>query len=193
MSSGLSPAVMAAVVALFLVAGCAATPERTKTELAFPIARSLYTVTGRLSARHGAEGLSANFQWRHDHDRDELELSSPLGQTVARLMGDAGGVHMITADGRVESANDWQTLTTRGLGWPLPVAGLAYWVQGAHRLRHVCARCGRRGAAFTGHAQLCRRRDQACDRDVAMIRATRSNVELTRSGASTKMTVFSVN
>ena len=124
---------MAAVLGVCFVSGCAATVERTSTDVAFPIARSLYTVTGRLSARHGAEGLSANFQWRHDRDRDELELSSPLGQTVARLTGNADGVRMIAADGRVETAGDWQVLTMRGLGWPLPVAGLAYWVQGAPR------------------------------------------------------------
>ena len=127
------PAAIAAALGVSFAAGCVATGERTPTEVALPIASSLYTVTGRLSARHGTEGLSANFQWRHDRDQDELELSSPLGQTVARLTGNADGVRMIAADGRVETAGDWQVLTTRGLGWPLPIAGLAYWVQGAPR------------------------------------------------------------
>ena len=124
---------MAAVLGVALLAGCATTAGRADTDVAFPIVRSLFTVTGRLAARHGGEGLSASFQWRHDGDQDEIELSSPLGQTVAQLVGSKDGVRMIAADGRVESAGDWRTLTTRGLGWPLPVAGLAYWVQGAPR------------------------------------------------------------
>jgi len=96
-------------------------------------ARATFELTGRLSARHGSEALAANFRWTHERERDELDLSSPLGQTIARLSGDASGVRLQTSDGRVETASDWSSLTTRALGWPLPVEGLAFWIQGLPR------------------------------------------------------------
>jgi outer membrane lipoprotein LolB len=95
--------------------------------------QSSFDVAGRLSARHGGDALTANFRWRHASQRDELELASPLGQTVAVLSGDASNVRLQAADGRVLTASDWSALTVQGLGWPLPVDGLAFWIQGAPR------------------------------------------------------------
>ncbi len=37
------------------------------------------------------------------------------------------------ADGRVLTAGSWAALTEQGLGWPLPVDGLKYWMQGTAR------------------------------------------------------------
>lgn len=96
-------------------------------------ARPAFELTGRLSARHGKDALSANFRWTHERERDELDLSNPLGQTIARLSGDASGVRLQTPEGRIETASDWASLTTRSLGWPLPVEGLAFWIQGVPR------------------------------------------------------------
>jgi outer membrane lipoprotein LolB len=98
-----------------------------------PAPQSSFDVAGRLSARHGGDALTANFRWRHASQRDELELASPLGQTVALLSGDASNVRLQAADGRVSTASDWSALTAQGLGWPLPVDGLAFWIQGAPR------------------------------------------------------------
>lgn len=96
-------------------------------------ARASFELTGRLSARHGGDAVAANFHWTHERERDELDLSSPLGQTIARLSGDASGVRLQTSDGRIQTASDWSSLTTRALGWPLPVEGLSFWIQGSPR------------------------------------------------------------
>jgi len=98
-----------------------------------PAPQASFEVAGRLSARHGNDALTANFRWRRASGRDELELASPLGQMVALLSGDPSNVRLETADGRVSTASDWSALTVQGLGWPLPVDGLAFWVQGAPR------------------------------------------------------------
>ncbi len=126
---------VAAVVFLSVAAliGCASTDGRRDADVTFPAVKTTFDLTGRLSARHGADALSASFRWHHDGDVDELELSSPLGQTLAQLSGSSSGVRLSTADGRTLSATDWQTLTSNGLGWPLPVTGLSYWVQGVPR------------------------------------------------------------
>ena len=98
-----------------------------------PPTRASFEATGRLSVRHGTDALTANYRWRHDGDRDELDLASPLGQTIARLSGGRDGVELRTADGRVETAGNWAALTARSLDWSLPVDGLAFWIQGAPR------------------------------------------------------------
>ena len=85
--------------------------------------------------RRGTEALTANFSWQHAPPRDELVVSTPLGQTVAEISGDATTkrYELRRADGRLEVANDWSELTERALGAPLPVAGLAAWIAGAPR------------------------------------------------------------
>jgi outer membrane lipoprotein LolB len=117
------------------LAGCAPGGLRGDSEGAvkLPTPATNFNVAGRLSARHGTEAFSANFRWRHSSEGDHLEFASPLGQTVAVLSGDAQGVRLQGADGRVVTAADWVALTELGLGWRLPVDGLAFWIQGAPR------------------------------------------------------------
>jgi outer membrane lipoprotein LolB len=133
----------AAIANLVMLAGCASTlTPRDVSPFKVAETRAAYEIAGRLSARHDADAFAASFHWSHAGDRDELDLASPLGQTVARLTGDARGVLLQTSDGKVETASDWATLTSRGLGWALPVEGLAFWVQGVPR----------KGAPFTAEA-----------------------------------------
>ncbi|HTS22925.1 MAG TPA: lipoprotein insertase outer membrane protein LolB [Casimicrobiaceae bacterium] len=124
----------AAVLAAALLGACAPGGlQRTSATARLPAAQAVFEASGRLSARHGADALAANFQWRHAGEGDELELSSPLGQTIAMLTGDGGGARMRTSQGRVLGAPSWTELTREGLGWPLPVDGLEYWIQGVPR------------------------------------------------------------
>jgi outer membrane lipoprotein LolB len=117
-----------------LLGGCAPTAlERAVPGGAPPAVLSAFEVSGRLSVRHGNDAVAAGFRWSHADERDELELTSPLGQTVALLSGDSAQVRLQAADGQVSTASDWSALTERGLGWPLPVQGLSFWIQGAPR------------------------------------------------------------
>ena len=126
---GMRACAAAAAVAATLAACTPALTERPQPTRPTAV-RPAFELTGRLSARHGNDALSAGFHWTHERAHDELELTNPLGQTIARLSGDAGGVRLQSSDGQVEKANDWASLTTRALGWPLPVEGLAFWIQG---------------------------------------------------------------
>ena len=119
--------------AILLCACAPALVERPAAPGALAAQATTFELAGRLSARRGNDALTANFRWMHEPQRDEFDLSSPLGQTIARLSGDASGVRLQTPDGRVETASDWAALTTRALGWPLPVEGLAFWIQGMPR------------------------------------------------------------
>src|SRR6516225_5699207 len=111
---------------LIALSGCAPSAlQREAGNVKVPTADS-FNVAGRLAARHGTDGFAASFRWRHEAERDQLEFTSPLGQTVAMLSGDSHGVRLQGADGRVLTADDWAALTERGLGWRLPVDGLAF-------------------------------------------------------------------
>jgi outer membrane lipoprotein LolB len=119
------------VVAALMLAACAGAPQLAPTPT--PVAGDApFAIDGRLSARRGSDAVTANFTWRHASPRDDLVVTTPLGQAVAEITGDtlAQRVEMRTPDGRHEDAADWATLTGRAIGVPLPIAGLAAWIQG---------------------------------------------------------------
>lgn len=122
----------ASVAVLLILAGCANLPA-TVTEQSTPGLDRPFTIDGRLSARRGSDGVAGSFSWLHEPDRDSIDLATPLGQTIARLDGDRGGVRLALPDGSVKTAPDWPSLTERGLGVAIPVEGLAWWIQGVPR------------------------------------------------------------
>ena len=93
-------------------------------------APAAFDIAGRLSARQGTQGAAASFRWSHRTDRDSLTFASPLGSTLAQLEGTATAVTLTMPDGRTIEAADWEALTVRTLGAPIPVRGLASWVRG---------------------------------------------------------------
>ncbi|MCL6264251.1 outer membrane lipoprotein LolB [Craterilacuibacter sp. RT1T] len=88
-----------------------------------------FNLSGRLSVKAAGKGQLARFEWTHAPARDELSVNTPLGTTVARVTRDAEGV-LLLADGKSWHAADVETLTEQVLGWPLPLANLAWWVRG---------------------------------------------------------------
>ena len=123
---------LVAALALFATA-CATVSPPEMSPGGVAASPAPFAVEGRLSARRGAEGGAAHFTWQHDTGRDRIELATPLGQTLARLTGSADGVRAEWPDGRVVDARDWDDMTTRVLGVPVPVQGLAAWLRGQSR------------------------------------------------------------
>ena len=117
-----------------LLAACAVAPP-LPTAPAPSAIDAPFAIDGRLSVRRGSDGVTANFSWRHAPPRDDFVVSTPLGQTLAEISGDASVPHyeLRGSDGRHEEANGWSGLTERALGAPLPVAGLAAWIVGVPR------------------------------------------------------------
>ena len=113
----------AALLVALLVTACAqlqtATPEKIVFEL-----------SGRLAASTRAESFTGNLSWRHARSADELLISTPFGQGVARILRQDDAVVLETADGRAYRAADSESLTERVLGFRLPLIGLADWVRG---------------------------------------------------------------
>ena len=89
-----------------------------------------FELTGRVAVRYGEEGVSGRVFWRHASDSDDLLITSPLGQGVARVSRSGGEARLVTGEGREYRAADAESLTERVLGWRLPLSGLPDWVQG---------------------------------------------------------------
>jgi outer membrane lipoprotein LolB len=92
-------------------------------------------LSGRLSVRYQRDGkdesLHGNFTWNQTPAQTGITLLSPLGQTVASIAITPEGASL-QQSGNVppRTAPDVDELVTASLGWPLPIAGLRYWLQG---------------------------------------------------------------
>ena len=89
-----------------------------------------FDLLGRIAARYRDDGFTGNVNWRHAAAGDEMLITTPLGQGVARIVRQGDAVQLTTADGKEYRAADSESLTERVLGFRLPIEGLADWVQG---------------------------------------------------------------
>jgi outer membrane lipoprotein LolB len=122
----------AAIASALFLAACTTVPPRT-VEMAAASADLPFAIDGRLSAKRGAEGASANFAWNHEAGRDRIDLASPFGQVLARVDGSGERVVVERPGGATETYPDWSAMTVALLGAPVPVADLAYWIRGSAR------------------------------------------------------------
>jgi len=115
------------VLSLALPVACATLP---------PSAGSL-SYSGRFSVqvtgddRH--DNLSGRFALTVDRAEVTLDLSTPLGTTMARIQSRADGARLTVPyrNGvRTESGPDPEGLSQRVLGWALPVSGIRDWIEG---------------------------------------------------------------
>jgi len=99
--------------------------------------RSDLRLSGRLSVSYRADGtprsMQGKFLWTQRDQQIDIELLTPLGQTMARIAIAPGRARIEQAGGEVREASSIEQLTEQTLGWPLPVDGLRYWLQGFTR------------------------------------------------------------
>lgn len=119
---------LAAVLLLALTAGCATTPPGIPAEAIVPLPAN-WTLQGRIGIQAGEQSLSGQIRWQHRVETDEVLLTSPLGQGVARIVRDVDGVALEVPNQPTRRAADAESLTREALGYPLPVAGLTWWMQ----------------------------------------------------------------
>ena len=122
MTSKLSIAFAAMV---FVAAGCATLPDTTSDA-----GQREFEVEGRAAIRYGTEAGSMRIAWRHGAESDDLLITGPLGQGIARITRRGQYVTLTTADAREHRASDAESLTETVLGWRLPLAGLPDWIRG---------------------------------------------------------------
>jgi outer membrane lipoprotein LolB len=92
------------------------------------------TLAGRLSIRYPVrdqtQSVQGKFLWHQRRDGADVELYSPLGQTLARIALRPGRATLEQANGVRHEAASAGELTEKALGWPLPVDGMRFWLQG---------------------------------------------------------------
>lgn len=119
------------LLSLLVLAGCA-------TNAPLPSATRVYrdslTLSGRLSVSYHHNGkpqsLQGKFRWAQRPELTDIELYSPLGQTIARISITPGHAWLQRSGGEIRDAASVDALTEEALGWPLPVEGLRFWLQG---------------------------------------------------------------
>lgn len=134
--------------ALLLLAACAG----PGFQLAAPDAE--FELAGRIAVRYRDDAGSGNIAWRHGARTDELLLTSPLGQGIARIVRAGDEVALTMQDGREYKASDAEALTEQMLGFRLPIVGLADWVRGRAAAAPAPAPTARRNDAEGRLAEL---------------------------------------
>jgi outer membrane lipoprotein LolB len=111
------------LAAALLVAACA----QLQTA---PSEKPVFELAARLAARQGGEAFTGNLAWRHAAASDELLITNSLGQGIARIVRGSDGVVLTTAEPKEYRGADVESISEQALGYRLPLAGLADWVQG---------------------------------------------------------------
>jgi outer membrane lipoprotein LolB len=114
-----------ALAAAALAAAACAGPRFT-----LPAAEAEFEVSGRFAVKYGEDAASGNFAWRHAPASDEMLLTTPFGQGIARIVRVGGAYSLTTPEPREYHAADAESLTEQVLGFRLPLAGLADWARG---------------------------------------------------------------
>jgi outer membrane lipoprotein LolB len=113
-----------AIALLALVSGCATLAGAPVDDAALE-----FELQGRIALRYGNDGGNARLTWRHAAVSDDMMVTNPLGQGIARITRQREEVRLVTADGKEYRAQDAETLTQSVLGWRLPLTGLPDWVR----------------------------------------------------------------
>lgn len=112
-----------------LLAGCAQLPAGNAIHRTPPVLAQ-FELDGRIVVRESQSRHYANISWRHGGQRDEILLTTPLGQGVAELSRDARGAKLVMADGKEYAADDWEGLSEQVFGTRLPLNDLPHWLAG---------------------------------------------------------------
>lgn len=119
------------LLALAVAGACTTTPPLPTGTRSY---RRDIRLSGRLSVSYRAAGrpesLQGKFLWAQRGEQIDIELLTPLGQTIARIAIVPGRARIEQSGGEVREADSIDQLTEQTLGWALPVNGLRYWLQG---------------------------------------------------------------
>ncbi|WP_186332170.1 lipoprotein insertase outer membrane protein LolB [Bordetella genomosp. 13] len=122
---------LAGGVALLALAACATVPEPTGQPAADAFARAgRFAITATETSDGTQQAVQGGFIWRDDGSRYQLDLTTPLGSTEARVEGQPGAATLTRSNGTRLQAADPDSLAEDALGSPVPVSGLRDWLRG---------------------------------------------------------------
>ena len=85
---------------------------------------------GRIAMSNEEDSWSANIDWRHETDKEVLNLSGPLGQGAARIVLRSDSIMIDQGDGQVGFSKNIDAYIKQQLGFLVPLSALRFWVIG---------------------------------------------------------------
>lgn len=129
----LLPGILSAV----LLPGCSSLQTAPPATPALRSYHEVIAIKGRFSVSYEHDGrpqsAQGRFHWAQRGAYVDIDLLSPLGQTLAKISLSPGLAKMEQAGREPRFAIDASELTAQTLGWSLPVDGLRDWLQGYTR------------------------------------------------------------
>lgn len=118
-----------------VLAGCATGGAHlSNPDAAAAAYRDTIDLSGRLGVTYQKDGqtqaINGSFSWTQRPGHIDIALYNPLGQTEATIAVTPGSATLTQSGRAPRVAQDIDALTRQTLGWSLPVAGLADWMQG---------------------------------------------------------------
>lgn len=87
---------------------------------------------GRLALVDERDSISASISWRHQGERDDIELTGPLAQGRVAISVTADGVVVDDGENRQEYVGAVDAVVAEQLGVDMPVDALKFWVLGVN-------------------------------------------------------------
>ena len=113
-----------------VLGGCATTAPVPSVAGRCALSGQLDLAGAHRHSRPMSKACRGRIHWQHREQSDELLLTSPLGQGVARIERQRRRCVMLDMPNQpARHAADAESLTRETLGYALPVAGLVWWVQ----------------------------------------------------------------
>lgn len=120
-------------MACLCLAGCASAPRDQAAATARPARESIrdFAIDGRISVTRATERGQASIVWQHIAGaRDEIDVYSPVGAQMAKLVSSPEGAQLDSAGRAPIFASSVEDLSERIFGSPLPLRGMPDWVLG---------------------------------------------------------------
>jgi outer membrane lipoprotein LolB len=128
---------IAATALSLMLAGCSLLPSRLDAPLATGLAEYVehFDLTGRISVRNNERGEFGNLRWIRTAQDEYITLFSPLGQTLAEISRAQGQEAVLRSGNEIRRAASLEILVREILGAEVPIADLAFWIQGKSTLQ----------------------------------------------------------
>ncbi len=119
---------------LLILIGCAsfydATPEKPIVTYKRPLViESAFNISGRFIIKQPNKNNYGNFTWNKTNESEVLDFNSPIGQTVAEITIESGIATLYTKN-ESYTAESFNEIMQKQLGFILPINYLHYWIQG---------------------------------------------------------------
>jgi outer membrane lipoprotein LolB len=123
----------ALAIIMFVLGGCASfynpTVDKPSAYVKPQVIDKDFDISGRFSITNAKDNNYGNFTWVRQSPNENLELRSPIGNTVAKITIESG-LATLETDGKTYHGQDLDSMLEKNLGFTLPMESLHYWIQG---------------------------------------------------------------